>query len=249
MSANEIVAVEGLSAKFDDRPVLDEVSFAAYENQITVILGSSGSGKTTLLKHLIGLYPVQHGSVTILGQRLSKLEEKQRHTFFLKIGVLYQNGALLNSLTVAENIALPLEQHTQLPAALIEELVRLKLHLVNLDDAYGLYPAQLSGGMRKRAALARAIAMDPPVLFCDEPGAGLDPVLLASLDDLIRKLKEQLGMTIILVTHEISSIHRLADRIVFLSDGKVVFAGPLGEAQAAGIGEIDDFFRKAKGRQ
>lgn len=248
MSANEIVTVEALSARFDDRHVLDEVSFAAYENQITVILGSSGSGKTTLLKHLIGLYPVQRGSVTILDKRLSRLEEKEREAFFLKIGVLYQNGALLNSLTVAENIALPLEQHTRLPAALIDELVRLKLHLVNLDDAYGLYPSQLSGGMRKRAALARAIALDPPLLFCDEPGAGLDPVLLASLDDLIRKLKEQLGMTIILVTHEISSIYRLADRIVFLSAGKVVFAGPLDEAQAAGIGEIDDFFAKAKGR-
>ncbi len=245
--SHKIIEVRQLSAKLGPRQVLNDVNFSAYQNDITIILGSSGCGKTTVLKHLIGLYPVQTGKVSVFGQDMSQLDEKTQIEFFLNLGVLYQNGALLNSLTVGENIALPMEQHTRLPLRIIRNLVRLKLSLVNLSHTINLFPSQLSGGMRKRAALARAIALDPPMLFCDEPGAGLDPVTLAALDELLLRLKRQLGISIVLVTHEVSSIMRLADRIVFLDAGKVLFEGPLKTALSAGIPKIDDFFEKARG--
>ena len=244
MSRN-IIEVQQLSASLGGKSVLSEVSFEAFEQEITVILGGSGSGKTTVLKHLIGLYPIQQGGVRVLDTRLELADEKEKFDLFMKMGVFYQNGALLNSLTVAENVALPLEQHTDFPADMIEDLVHTKLELVDMEQAYYKYPAQLSGGMRKRAALARAIAMDPPLLFCDEPGAGLDPVLLAALDELILNLQEQLGVSIVLVTHEVASIHRLADRLVFLEDGRVLFEGGLSEARSAQIQAVDAFFERA----
>lgn len=247
MQQQRIIEVNNLSAQFGGRPILSDISFSVQENQVTVILGGSGSGKTTVLKHLVGLYSIQEGSVKLLGRTLEDIDEKEKNELFLKMGVFYQNGALINSLTVAENVALPLEQHTNLSAEIIEELVHLKLAMVNLEHAFSLYPAELSGGMRKRAGLARAIAMDPPLLFCDEPGAGLDPVLLASLDDLILRLRDQLGVSIVLVTHEVASIRRLADSIVFLEEGRVLFEGPLDEALSAGIQAIDDFFKKGRG--
>jgi phospholipid/cholesterol/gamma-HCH transport system ATP-binding protein len=239
---SEIIKVKNLTAALDERKVLSGVSFVIYKNQITVLMGSSGSGKTTVLKHLIGLYPVQEGEVRVLGKNMSTLEEEQQETMYHKIGVFFQNGALLNSMTVAENIALPIEQHAKLSGELLDELVRLKLRLVNLSTAYNLYPSQLSGGMLKRAALARAIAMDPQLLFCDEPGAGLDPISLADLDRLILNLKNQLGITIVLVTHEVSSILRLADRIIFLDNGRVIFEGPLADALTSEIDLIREFF-------
>ncbi|NIR47207.1 ATP-binding cassette domain-containing protein [candidate division KSB1 bacterium] len=244
MARQQIIQVRDLWAKFGEHTILSDINFETFENEITVILGGSGSGKTTVLKHLIGLYPIEQGSVEVLHRKLEEMSEREKSEFFLKIGVFYQNGALLNSLTVAENVALPLQQHTRLSDNLIDELVRLKLSLVNLEQAYDLFPSQLSGGMRKRAALARAIAMDPPLLFFDEPGAGLDPVLLAALDDLILKLRDQLGVSITLVTHEVASILRLADRIVFLDNGQVLFSGTLSEALSAGIETIDHFFEK-----
>jgi phospholipid/cholesterol/gamma-HCH transport system ATP-binding protein len=238
----EIISVRNLKATFEDTIVLADVSFKIYENQVSVILGSSGCGKTTVLKHLIGLYPVREGEVVVMGRNMGELEEDQQDALYNEIGVFFQNGALLNSMTVAENIALPIEQHAKLSGELLDELVRLKLRLVNLSHAYDLYPSQLSGGMLKRAALARAIAMDPPLLFCDEPGAGLDPVSLASLDQLILDLKNQLGITIVLVTHEVSSILRIADRVIFLDKGEVLFEGTLSEALACKIGTVTKFF-------
>lgn len=242
----KIVEVENLSAEFGGRMILNEVSFGVYQNQITVVLGKSGCGKTTVLKHLIGLYPVQHGIVSIMGKSWNRLDEKQQADLSLKMGVLFQNGALLNSLTIAENVAIALEQHTNLAQNIIQELVRLKLELVELGHALHLYPGEISGGMKKRAALARSIALDPPLLFCDEPSAGLDPVTLYALDNLILKLKEQLGMTILLVTHETDSIFRLADRIVFMDNGRILYEGSLQEALRAGIPEIDHFFQDAR---
>ena len=183
-----------------------------------------------------------------MGKQIDKCHEEEMDQLRLNLGVLFQNGALLNSLTVAENIAIPLEQHTDLPADLIESLIHIKLKLVGLEDAGMLLPSQLSGGMRKRAALARALALDPPLLFCDEPSAGLDPVTLESLDTLILKLKEQLGMTIIMVTHEVSSILRLASRIIFLEDGQVIYQGELARALESENPSIAEFFNKAKGK-
>jgi phospholipid/cholesterol/gamma-HCH transport system ATP-binding protein len=161
------------------------------------------------------------------------------------MGVLFQKGALLNSLTVSENISIALEQHSKLTPEMIEELVRVKLGLVGLSHAWDYTPDQLSGGMLKRAALARAISLDPLLLFCDEPSAGLDPVTLADLDDLFLNLKKQLGITIILVTHEVASIKRLADRIIYLDSGRVIFEGTLEDGLNSRIPQISRFFRKA----
>lgn len=240
-----IIEVEHLSARFGTEEIITDVSFRACQNQITVILGKSGCGKTVVLKHLMGLHRIRSGKVNVLGCDLSANDEEQRHRLHLQMGVLFQNGALLNSLTIAENVAIPLEQHTDFSPRLISELVRLKLHLVGLEDARHLFPSEISGGMRKRAALARAIALDPPLLFCDEPGAGLDPITLEALDDLILKLKTELGMSIVLVTHELESIFRLADRVVFLDEGRLLYEGTLAEALRADIGAIDQFFKFA----
>ena len=244
---DKIIEVKHLSASFGSRKVLSDISFKAYKGQITVILGGSGSGKTTILKHLIGLYSIQEGSVSVMGVDLNTLDEKELNQMYLKMGVFFQNGALLDSMTVRENIGLPLEQHSNLKTDYIDQLVELKLSLVNLANTSHLFPPELSGGMLKRAALARAIIMDPPLLFCDEPGAGLDPVSLASLDSLIQNLKSQLGITVILVTHIVSSILRLADRVVFISEGKVLLEDTLKQALASEQEEIKDFFNKGRG--
>ncbi len=244
----KIIEVQNLSASFGEKKVLHDITFTVNRNEITVILGSSGCGKTTVMKHLIGLYPVKNGWISIMGQKRKAISEEYENAIQKKMGVLFQNGALLNSLTIAENVAIPLQQHTNLPDSIIDNLVRVKLKLVELDHAQNLLPSELSGGMRKRAALARAIALDPPLLFCDEPSAGLDPVTLSALDSLILNLKEQLGMTIILVTHEVSSIFRLADRIVFLDKGMVAYEGDLPSALNSGIPSVVDFFSKAKGK-
>jgi len=248
MNNNGIIKVENLSASFGSTKILHNVSFEAFQNQITVILGKSGSGKTVTLKHLLGLLPIQQGSISINGQRIEHSDEMSMKQLRLKMGVLFQNGALLNSLTVAENIAIPLEQHTNLFSELIDRLIRIKLNLVGLEEAGNLLPSQLSGGMRKRAALARALALDPPMLFCDEPSAGLDPVTLEALDRLILNLKNQLGMTIILVTHEVSSIFRLADRVIFLEEGRVSYEGDLERALESDIPAVSSFFNKARGK-
>lgn len=242
MTRNKVIEVENLGASFGDTRVLNDVSFSAYQGEVTIILGSSGCGKSTVLKHLLGLYPIMQGTVKILGQNVAELTEKEQLELYLKMGVFYQNGALLNSMTVGENVALPLVQHTHLPDHLINDIVYMKLGLVNLENAFYKYPSELSGGMLKRAALARAIALDPPVLFCDEPGAGLDPISLESLDRLIINLKELLGMSIIMVTHEVSSILRIANRIIYLSKGHVIFEGSLKDALASNEEEVRQFF-------
>ncbi|MBN1480541.1 ATP-binding cassette domain-containing protein [candidate division KSB1 bacterium] len=241
--SDNIVSVAHLTSGYNGDKVLDDVSMVARENEITVILGASGCGKTTLLKHLIRLFYPWSGSIAIFGQEITDMDEPEFNELLLKIGVLFQNGALLNSITVSENIAIPLEQHTTLPATLIQRLVLIKLGLVELSHALDKLPSELSGGMRKRASLARAIALDPPLLFCDEPSAGLDPVTSESLDRLLLKLRDDLGMSMVIVSHELASIHRIADSIVFLDDGKCLFCGPVNEAKSAGIAEIDRFFR------
>ncbi len=245
--SDKLIEVKGLTAIIDNKKVLSDISFHVNRGEIVVILGSSGSGKTTLLKHLLGLYPSTENVVSVLGKNPSQLDEKEEPAFYSDLGVFYQEGALLNSLTVGENIALPLEQHTSLLADFIEKIVRLKLQLVNLGGSYHLFPNQLSGGMLKRAALARAIVMDPQLLFCDEPGAGLDPVSLASLDELIINLQKLLGMTIVIVTHEVASILRIAGRIIFLEKGKVIFTGTIKQALVSDNPSVKDFFTKGRG--
>jgi phospholipid/cholesterol/gamma-HCH transport system ATP-binding protein len=207
-----------------------------------VVLGGSGCGKSTLLKHCIGLVRPAGGTVRLLGADLDALEGSERTALLTRIGVLFQNGALLGSLTIGENVALPLREHTNLPEDVILEMVRLKLALVEMSHAERLLPSELSGGMRKRAALARAMALDPELLFCDEPSAGLDPLTSAELDELLLRLRDRFGMAVVVVTHELASIERIADKVLFLSQGKVLADGTLAEVRASDQPEIRAFF-------
>lgn len=241
-----IIRVKNLGVSFNGTVILSDVSFTALKGEITVLLGASGCGKSTVMKQLLNLFPVQKGTVCVLGKDLSVVSEAEQQELYLKMGVFYQNGALLNSLTVGENVALPLEQHSNLPESIITDIVRMKLGLVHLSHAYHLYPSELSGGMLKRAALARAVALDPPLLFCDEPGAGFDPISLESLDRLVVNLKEQLGISVVMVTHEVSSILRIADRIVFIDGGVVPFEGTPSQALESDVERVRNFFAAAK---
>ncbi len=240
-----IIEAEGLSLSFGNKKVLDGVSFNINEGEITVILGGSGSGKTTIFRSVLGLLEPEKGSIHVFDKELTSMDESELLEYYMKIGVFYQEGALLSSMTVGENIALALEQHTSLPTEIIHSMVSSKLNLVGLPEVESLYPSELSGGMLKRAALARAIIRDPKLLLCDEPGAGLDPVSLSALDDLILNLKNQLGMTILMVTHEVSSIQRIADKIIFLEEGQVVFEGSLQNALNSSVSSVKNFFSAA----
>ena len=238
----KVIDVQHLSASYGNHQVLKDVSFSCAKGEITVLLGSSGSGKTTVFKHLLGFHEIPPNVIEVLGRDISELDEDDKTALYLKLGVFYQNGALISSLTVGENIALPLQQHTDLSSTLIERLVHLKLKMVNLDGSFNLYPSELSGGMLKRAALARAIIMDPPLVFCDEPGAGLDPVTLASLDELFHSLNKQLDISFLIVTHELSSIRRIADKVVFLEDGTVTYEGSVEDAHHSKSDLIQKYF-------
>ena len=241
-----IISVNGLVAKYGEKTVLDGISVDILPGEVTVILGGSGCGKTTLLKNILRLHEPFAGSVKFWGEDVLNMEEHEFGNILKKTGMLFQNGALLNSISIYENVSIPLELHTKLPKEIIDRIIRVKLHLVNLSEATFKLPSELSGGMKKRAALARAIAMDPQILFCDEPSAGLDPLTSASLDELILDLKKQLNMTIVIVTHELASIHRIADKIIFLDGGKMLFCGTLDAAKKAAIPAIDTFFEVGK---
>lgn len=242
-----VITVNNLVAKYGDRTVLHGVTTSFNKSEIKVVLGTSGCGKTTFLKHTIGLLTPFSGEVTILGTKMGELDSPETVSVLKKIGVMYQYGALLGSLTVGENVALPLKMHTKLPDSIIEEIVRDKLHSVSLDIAYDLLPGELSGGMRKRAAIARALVLDPPILFCDEPSAGLDPVTSAGLDDLLISMKERLGITIVVITHEIESIRKIADKILYLEKGNVEYDGTLKDALMLKDGVVSNFFNRVDG--
>jgi phospholipid/cholesterol/gamma-HCH transport system ATP-binding protein len=238
-----MIEVRNLVAKYDETTILNGINVDILPGQVTVILGGSGCGKTTLLKNILQLYKPFSGSVKMFGKEVTTMEETEFEETLKRVGMLFQNGALLNSVNIFENISIPLEQHTDLPVGIIKRIINVKLNLVNLSHATYLFPSELSGGMKKRAALARAIVLDPEILFCDEPSAGLDPLSSAALDELILKLKKQLNMTIVIVTHELASIHRIADQIIFLDGGKMLYSGSLKDAKKAGIKEIDIFFK------
>ncbi len=241
--AKSIISIKNLTTEYNGNIILDDISTEIYPGEITIILGGSGCGKTTLIKNILRLKEPHKGTVRIFNTMTSEMEWEQFEQILKRVGMLFQNGALLNSVSVFDNVAIPLEQHTDLPASIIERIIYAKLALVNLKEAAYLRPSELSGGMRKRAALARAMVLDPEILFCDEPSAGLDPVTSAALDELILKMKRQLQMTMVIVTHELASIHRIADRILFLEQGKILFQGTLAEAKQSDQPAIQQFFK------
>jgi phospholipid/cholesterol/gamma-HCH transport system ATP-binding protein len=212
--------VRDLTMMYGDRVVMQNLRFEVRRGEIFVIMGGSGSGKSTLLKHLIGLKKPSRGTILFDGKDFGEADEAARRGMLRRMGVLYQNGALWSGLTLAENVALPIEEYTKLAPEAIAEVVSLKLALVGLRGFESFYPVEISGGMRKRAALARAMALDPEVLFFDEPSSGLDPITASRLDDLILQLRSSFGTTIVVVSHDLDSIYKIADRAVFLDIGQ-----------------------------
>lgn len=238
------VEVKGLIARYGEQTVLHEVDFIAYPGQITVVIGGSGCGKSTLLKHSLGLLPAAGGVIRLLGQDIADANEREIKRIRSRIGVLFQNGALFTSMTVGENVAAVVRENTDLPEEIIGQMVRMKLSLVGMEAAIHKYPEELSGGMKKRAALARAMATDPEVLFCDEPSAGLDPVTASELDDLLLNMKSLLDMTMVVVTHELESIQKIADRVVMLDAGNVIAEGPLDTLLNSENEKVHGFFNR-----
>ena len=225
MGPDDIVEVKRLTAGYAGQPVLRDISFRVRRGEIFMILGGSGSGKSTLLKNMIGLYPAMAGEVLIGGQDIVGARGAVRERILRQFGVMYQGGALFGSMNLESNVALPLEEWTRLPSDARLLLARLKLQQVGLGGFGGYLPSEISGGMQKRAAVARAMALDPGLMFLDEPSSGLDPVTSAELDDLIRSLSRSLGITFVIASHELSSILAIADRVIMLDGGGIVAEG------------------------
>jgi len=225
MADNDIIEVSGLSVGYAGRTILHDINFSVRRGEIFMILGGSGSGKSTLLKNMIGLYPAMAGRVVIGGEDIVGAHGPARERILHKFGVMYQGGALFGSMTLASNVSLPLEEWTRLPAEARSLLARLKLQQVGLGEFADYLPSEISGGMQKRAAVARAMALDPAILFLDEPSAGLDPITSAGLDALILSLSRNLGITLVVATHELGSIFAIGDRVIMLDGGTIVAEG------------------------
>lgn len=243
-TAEKLIEVDRLVAHYGDKLVLDEVSFVVKRGEIFVIIGGSGCGKTTLIKHMTGLLHPSSGRVRYSGVDITTLDEDQLARVQQGIGIAFQTGGLFNSMTVGENVALPLHEYGYVDDELVDSIVRLKLSLVGLASAQHMLPEELSGGMRKRASLARAIALDPPVIYFDEPSAGLDPIIASGLDNLILELNKLLGITFIIVTHELESIRTVAHRVIMLDEGRLVFTGTVEEAERADVARVRQFFER-----
>ena len=234
-----VIRVVDLVKRFESKTVLSGINLQVMPGETMVIMGGSGCGKSTLLRHMIGSLLPDEGRVELLGQDLNDLDEAGLNRLRLRFGILFQSGALFNSMTVGENVALPLREHTDLDGETIEIMVKIKLEKVGLREAADLMPAEISGGMKKRAGLARAVALDPEILFYDEPSAGLDPVTSAGIDQLIMDLSGKLGVTSVVVTHEMGSAFRIADRMAMLDCGRVLKVGPRAEFGAIRDGKPD----------
>lgn len=248
MNGATIIRITGLVTRFDNQVVLDGLDLEVKRGEVMGVVGASGSGKSVLLRTVVGLKRPAAGHIEVLGQELATLEGVKRRALEERWGVLFQDGALFSSLTVAQNVAVPLKEHTELPPALIEEIVTVKLDMVGLPpDAADKMPSQLSGGMRKRAGLARALALDPEILFLDEPTSGLDPIAAGAFDELIRELQRNLCLTVFLVTHDLDSLVAICDRIAVLVDKKVLM-GTLDELLQNPHLWVQSYFHGPRGR-
>ncbi len=251
MAGNEaVISVRDLVVGFGAATVLDGVTLDVLRGEILGFVGGSGAGKSVLMRTIIGLLPKREGRIEVFGIDLAALEGRARRAIERRWGVLFQQGALFSSLTVRQNIQFPMREHLDLSPRLIEEVALAKLEMVGLDPAVGgKYPAELSGGMVKRVALARALALDPDIVFLDEPTSGLDPVGAAAFDELIRTLQRTLGLSVFMVTHDLDSLHAVCDRVAVLVDGRVIAAGPMDTMLASEHPWLKSYFRGKRGRQ
>lgn len=248
MSAS-VIDVENLVTHYGSRKILDQVDFQVDDREIRVIMGGSGSGKSTLLRHLLGLHQATSGKISLLGRDITQISSRDMRALRQKMGVSFQGGALFTSMTVGENVAMPLREHTNLDENTIRIISRMKLEVVNLGGFQDLMPAELSGGMIKRVALARAIVMDPKLLFFDEPSAGLDPVAAVELDELILQLRDAMGMSMVVVTHELDSAFKIADRITVLDHGFVRITGTVDEVKACEDPRVQSLLNRIPGNE
>ena len=244
METDYAIEVTDLVTHYGTRKILDGVNLKINYGEILIVMGGSGCGKSTLLRHLLGLHTPTSGSIKLLGKDITSVSASEMHELRTNMGVSFQSGALLSSMTVGENVQLPLHEHTRLDDSTMGIMARMKLEVVSLGGFEDLMPAQLSGGMIKRAALARAIVMDPKLLFFDEPSAGLDPVVASELDDLILKLRDSMQMTIVVVTHELESAFKIADRITVLDHGRILLSGTVEEVKSSEIARVQDLLNR-----
>jgi len=237
-----IIEVRDLVVRYGERTVLDNINFTVKRGETFVILGGSGCGKSTLLRNLVGLMRPHSGHILVNGQDITAMSDAERVEVRKKLGMCFQGSALFNSMSIADNVALPLREHTKLEESTIDIMTKIKLELVGLGGFEDYLPAELSGGMKKRAGLARAMAMDPEVIFYDEPSAGLDPIVAAGLDTLIRKMQSTFNLTSVVVTHEMASVRLIADRVLMLLAGKVVGYGTLDDLHRSDHPFVKQFF-------
>jgi phospholipid/cholesterol/gamma-HCH transport system ATP-binding protein len=243
-SGENIIEVRDLVVKYGERTVLDGINFKIRRGETFVILGGSGCGKSTLLRNLVGLMRPHSGQIIINGRDFTAMDDEKRVEVRKKLGMCFQGSALFNSMSIGDNVALPLREHTKLEESTIDIMTKIKLELVGLGGFEAYLPSALSGGMKKRAGLARAMAMDPDIIFYDEPSAGLDPIVASGLDVLIRKMQSTFNLTSVVVTHEMASVEQIADTVCMLKSGRIVEIGPLDQLRKSPNPFVQQFFER-----